>query len=203
MSETMQYTEAEKAVLEASLDRLARMEDLQKESRQIKRMLKARELSTDEATRRTREVSRKMKALEAEQRNALLPKTRSCDWCAGEGFFPNKKTRIGSAVTEQQDCSHCEGRGEFPEFTEEDKKNFINACRATWESIGADVEAGGGRISNRAICEVVLDADYMDHYGGRSWDPDPEKRRKFILRMKQIRYSGVAKKWAKEAMRGF
>lgn len=141
-------------------------------------------------------------------------KMRVCDWCKGAGHFPNKHTMVGSGMKKRTPCSHCQGKGEFPEFSYTDKLNFMSACNATWQAIGADCENLEGmdgkkhRMTKAEVVEVTLDADYMDMYGTGYDTPFSQEARDknpLIVRNRQIRYSNVAKKWCREAIfgRGF
>lgn len=107
-----------------------------------------------------------------------------CSWCKGTGRGYSEKH-----------CDICDGKGEYPSFSEEEKQDFVRACRRTYEAIGSDLEQCardcGERLTKAAIVEGVLDADYMDSYGVPH-DIEKELRAAFIKRMKQIRYSKIA-----------
>lgn len=91
----------------------------------------------------------------------------------------------------------------FPAFTEEEKKQFITACGRTWDAIGSDVEdcarQCGEKLTKAGIVESVLDADRMDMYGIRD-DLKGEDRKRFVLRMRQIRYSNIANTLCRKAI---
>jgi DnaJ-class molecular chaperone len=129
-----------------------------------------------------------------------------CDWCKGAGHFPNKYTLIGSGVKKKHNCSHCDGKGYFPPFTDQDKQDFKAACYATWSAIGGDAERctieAGAKLTNAAVVEMTLDADYMDMYGMPYGLKDKELEA-HKMRIRQIRYSGrLATKLCKEALFG-
>jgi DnaJ-class molecular chaperone len=127
---------------------------------------------------------------------------RICDFCKGAGYFPNNLTIVGSAMKERKDCEDCEGKGNYPEFTKEEKQQFVQACGRTWDAIGADVEASvdpGERITKAARIEVTLDADRMDMYG-TPYNLKGDERKNFVKRMRQIRYSNLANRLCGKAL---
>jgi hypothetical protein len=121
-----------------------------------------------------------------------------CEWCAGVGHFPNKKTHVGSKVKKKQKCHVCDGIGRFFPFREDDRLMFMRAVRATWQIIAADMP-NADRMPLDERVDVVLDADYMRQYGSSI--------KKEKLRIEQIRFGRLGKSddlshhWAREALR--
>jgi hypothetical protein len=136
------------------------------------------------------------------KKNAVaVPKLRPCDWCQGKGFH----TRWGSCQSKpkKKPCDSCDGKGSVPEFTADDKRNFQSACRSTFNAIAGDLpDAEHMPLSH--IVEVTLDASYMDMYGGAQrfgLKAGQNDRAVFMKRMRQIRFSSIAQRWAREALR--
>lgn len=126
---------------------------------------------------------------------------RKCDFCKGPGYFPNILTMIGSGLKKRKDCHVCEGKGEYPDFNEDDKKEFMASCQRTYQAIGDDLESSmeGQRLTKAIIVECVLDADRIQMYGA-PYNIRGEERKGYLIRMDQINHSNIAEKLCRKAV---